>query len=93
MPKHETTTLTDLILETREIEEQGGACPYQATGTILGKPFYFRFRNDCASLKVGDDEEYEPEATGQSMSGFLTGDEFEELFKLLLRRILKKYRR
>ncbi|MBT2568830.1 hypothetical protein J7I84_20520 [Arthrobacter sp. ISL-85] len=44
--------LTDLVLATRTISEQGGACPFQAEGTILGQHFYFRFRNDYASLTV-----------------------------------------
>jgi hypothetical protein len=45
---------TDPILQTRTFTEQGGACPYQATGTILGQSSYFRFRNDCASLEIGE---------------------------------------
>jgi hypothetical protein len=46
-------TRTDLVLATRTIDEQGGACPFQAQGNILGQQFYFRFRNDYASLSLG----------------------------------------
>jgi hypothetical protein len=60
MPPMTTTnpTLTDLAMETRTITEQGGACPYQATGTVLGQPFYFRFRNGYATLDIGEAPDY-----------------------------------
>ncbi len=37
------------------ITSAGGACPYQAYGTIDGEQFYFRFRHDSAQLEVGPD--------------------------------------
>lgn len=89
----ETTTqprLTDLILQTRTIAEQGGACPYQATGAILGLPFYFRFRNDYASLQTGESETFGiANVTGDDYSGSLTGEEFETLFRKLLKKYLR----
>lgn len=92
----ETTSLprlTDLILQTRTIEEQGGACPYQATGTILGLSFYFRFRNDYASLQIGESETFGiANVTGDDYNGSLTGDEFEKLFRKLLKKYLKSLR-
>lgn len=88
-----TTTqphLIDLILQTRTITEQGGSCPYQATGTILGQSFYFRFRNDCASLQIGESETlYIPDVTGDDYSGSLSDEEFESLFRRLLKRYLR----
>lgn len=35
------------------VESAGGACPYQSEGTIKGYPYYFRYRNGSASLKIG----------------------------------------
>lgn len=83
-------TLTDLIFGARTIEEQGGSCPYQATGTILGEHFYFRFRNDYASLQVGEAETVGlAGVTGDAYAGSLTDEEFEKLFRKLLKRYLK----
>lgn len=82
--------LTNLILQTRTITEQGGSCPYQATGTILGLSFYFRFRNDCASLQIGESETlYIQGVTGESYSGSLSDEEFESLFQRLLKTYLR----
>lgn len=78
--------LTDLALETRTIDEQGGACPYQVRGTILGQEFYFRFRNDYAALRIGDGDPVAiSELTGDSYAGSLTDEEFEAAFRKLLR--------
>jgi hypothetical protein len=85
-----TPKLTDLILGTRTIEEHGGACPYQATGAILGEHFYFRFRNDYASLQVGEAETVGISGvTGDSYAGTLSDEDFEKLFRKLLKRYLK----
>ena len=82
--------LTDLVLATRTVSEQGGACPFQAQGTILGMPFYFRFREDFASLAIGDAESVgRSEVTGNPYSGFLSNEEFEAIFRKLLKRYLK----
>lgn len=82
--------LTDLVLATRTITEQGGACPYQAKGTVLGQHFYFRFRNDFASLTVGEAEPVgRSEVTGDPYAGFLSTDQFESIFRNLLKRYLK----
>jgi hypothetical protein len=32
----------------------GGACPWQAHGTLDGRPFYARYRSDTASMSVWD---------------------------------------
>lgn len=85
-----TPKLTDLVLETRTITEQGGYFPYQATGTILGLSFYFRFRDDHASLTVGESEAVIiAGVTGDPMASSLSSDEFEKLFRKLLKRYLK----
>lgn len=85
-----TPKLTDLVLATRTIEEQGGSCPYQATGTILGQSFYFRFRHDYASLQIGEFETLGiANVTGGDYNGSLTGEEFEEIFRKLLKKHLK----
>lgn len=82
--------LTDLVLATRTISEQGGACPYQATGTVLGQHFYFRFRSDFASLQIGDGETVGISGvTGDSYAGSLSEEEFEKLFRKLLKQYLK----
>lgn len=82
--------LTDLVLATRTISEQGGACPYQAEGTILGQHFYFRFRHDYASLTVGEADQVGIDGiTGDPYGGVLSDDEFEKLFRKLLKRYLK----
>lgn len=82
-----TPKITDLALTTRTITEQGGACPYQATGTILSLPFYFRYRHGHATLEVG--ESRFGTAHGDSYDGSLSDEEFETLFRLLLRQYLK----
>lgn len=85
--------LTDLVLATRTITQQGGACPYQAEGTILGQHFYFRFRSDFASLTVGETEQVViGGVTGDPYSGTLSCDEFEKLFRKLLKRYLKSFK-
>lgn len=81
-------TLTDLAVETRTITEQGGACPYQATGTILGQHFYFRYRNGHASLEIGESSSFST-AYGDPYDGSLDDEEFESLFRLLLKQYLK----
>lgn len=35
------------------VESAGGACPYQSEGTWKGYPYYFRYRNGHAALKIG----------------------------------------
>jgi hypothetical protein len=85
-----TPKLTDLVLATRTFEEQGGSCPYQATGTILGQSFYFRFRHDYASLQIGESETFGiADVTGDDYSGSLSAEEFETLFRKLLKKHLK----
>ena len=82
-------TLTGLVLATRTIDEQGGSCPFQAEGRILGQRFYFRFRNDHASLSVGDAEVVDINGvTGDAYAGSLTSDEFDRIFRSLLKRYL-----
>jgi hypothetical protein len=82
--------LTDLVLATRTITEQGTWCPFQAEGTILGQHFYFRFRTDYASLTVGEsDVVVISNVTGDPLAGSLSTDEFEKLFRKLLKRYLK----
>ncbi|HEX9088668.1 MAG TPA: hypothetical protein VF867_14210 [Arthrobacter sp.] len=87
----QTPKLTDLILATRTITEQGGACPYQATGTVLGQHFYFRYRNGYATLEIGD-KGHVGIAHGDSYSGSLDDEEFESLFRKLLKAYLKNLR-
>jgi len=46
----------DLVIDTI-----GGNCPVQATGTINGKPFYFRARGEHWRIGVGGDPVMDPE--------------------------------
>jgi hypothetical protein len=89
---HATSTpkLTDLVIATRTIDEQGGTSPYQATGTILGLSFYFRFRYDYASLQVGESESFGIDnVTGDDFNGYLSDEDFEKLFRKLVKKYLK----
>jgi hypothetical protein len=85
--------------EGLKIKEAGGAVPVQATGDLLGKHFYFRFRHNNARLMVGDyvDEKSLPAnasqveirgVTDDSLNGFLTAEEFKEVMSKLLRMYL-----
>lgn len=38
-----------------QINVAGGACPFQADGTLHGLPFYFRFRHNWAELRILSD--------------------------------------
>lgn len=40
------------LLPDATVETFGGACPTQATGTIDGVEFYFRYRNGTASIEM-----------------------------------------
>ena len=65
------------------IDRLGGHCPVQAKGTVDGKPFYFRARDEHWSMRIGGtdvvgapewmyEEEYDE---GPSMAGWMTEDE------------------
>ena len=43
------------------IDSLGGNCPVQAEGTIAGKPFYFRARDQHWSIGIGGDPVLAPE--------------------------------
>lgn len=73
------------------IDWAGGACPFQAEGTLHGLPFYFRFRGGYAQLRVenGDDNWYQPLYSagaehGHPLDGWLDGPEFVELMTRLI---------
>jgi hypothetical protein len=76
----------------------GGVVPVQAFGTFGNKFFYFRFRHNAASLTIGDtrDGDYVPEGetfyledvTDESMSGFLTPEEFKTVFSELAKKAI-----
>lgn len=73
----------------------GGACPVQAEGTYQDQPFYFRYRWGEASLGWGNDPIFNPvyqeaQLHGDAFDGFLTLEEFEELFKNLLYSLVKQ---
>lgn len=80
--KDKTFTIHDA-----DVRESGGACPFQATGSVGGEFFYFRLRNGYASLEVGSD--YSDGVNVDNAShGYLDGvcstDEFEEIFDELI---------
>lgn len=79
----------------RFTEDFHGACPLQAFGWIDGQRFYFRFRGDSASLRVGTVNperaqklyDYDRTVKAQSMVNFvaerreLAEGEYESLFE------------
>lgn len=50
-----------------KIENIGGECPVQATGTIDGEPFYFRARWGTWRLSIGSD--FEDDTKGMAVHG------------------------
>lgn len=81
-----------------------GSVPVQAQGTIehqgVHRPFYFRFRSDCATLAVWADEAARKAdwvnpawharhdgVTGEPYEGWLTAEQFAELFTELAGRL------
>jgi hypothetical protein len=73
-----------------EITSAGGACPFQAEGTLLGMPFYFRYRSAHATLRVGEDlfdkSLYSAgmEFGDDDLQGWLEEDEFMSLMVTLI---------
>jgi hypothetical protein len=59
----------------------GGACPFQAEGTIDGAEFYFRYRRGHATLSASD--KTVGESFGDALDGFLDDAEFAALFTRL----------
>lgn len=76
-----------LTLDDARVRESGGACPFQATGSIAGEFFYFRLRNGYASLEVGSHFSNGTNVDN-STYGYLDGacsyDEFEQIFNELM---------
>lgn len=72
------------------LDEAGGACPFQAEGTLFGIPFYFRFRHNWASLRLGADVFDKPlysagaEFGTHEDQGTLTDGEFMDLMSVLI---------
>lgn len=78
-----------------EFSSAGGACPVQAQGTYQGMPFYFRYRWGEASLGWGGDPISDPQYEdvlpyGEWLDGFLTLDQFEDLFKNLMYNLIRQ---
>lgn len=78
-----------------EFNSAGGACPVQAQGTYQGLPFYFRYRWGEASLGWGDEPIRNPEFEdilpyGDSFDGFLTVEEFEDIFSNLMYTLIRQ---
>ncbi len=78
--------------------QAGGACPFQAEGTIDGQAFYFRYRGGSASLRVGEQTEGEVISAslwsagmeyGHGLDGDLSPAEFTYLFCSLVRGLEK----
>lgn len=77
-----------------EIKNMGGACPFQATGTVKDHKggtnyFHFRYRNGWASVSVNGpfsdfNEVSDGMAYGHPLDGTLTDDEFATLLANLL---------
>lgn len=78
---------TTLTLDDATVREWGGACPFQATGSINGEFFYFRLRHGYASLEVGSYFD-EGISVDNSEWGYLDGgcsySEFEAIFNHLM---------
>lgn len=73
----------------------GGACPVQAMGTYQDMPFYFRYRWGEASLGWGDEPIVKPLYEdvlpyGDSFDGFLTLEEFEDVFINLMYNLVRQ---
>lgn len=74
-----------------------GACPMQAYGWIDGERFYFRYRSDIATLRVGlidpvqaqKNYEYERTVKAQSMVDFVAGH--REMDEAERKELLEKY--
>lgn len=76
-----------LTIHDADVRESGGACPFQATGSVGGEFFYFRLRNGYASLEVGssysDGINVDNAAHGY-LDGVCSTSEFEEIFDELI---------
>lgn len=74
-------------IDEANVRESGGACPFQAEGSIAGEFFYFRLRNGYASLEVGSHFS-NGTSVNTSEYGYLDGacsyDEFEQIFNDLI---------
>ena len=76
----------------------GGVFPFEAQGSYMGEQFYFRYRWSEASLSYGVEKEnvyfypkYKARAFHEkSPDGFLTQQEFEDLFTSLLYDIIRQ---
>lgn len=85
------------MVPSLDLVNAGGMCPFQADGYIEGLPFYFRFRHDMAHLRVADKienifdkplyESMQEYGDGSGYSGYLTEDEFADVFVNLLRNL------
>lgn len=75
------------------LEMAGGACPFQAEGTLHGVPFYFRFRHNWAELRIQGADWFKPLYSASTEfghyedQGVLTGAEFAELMARLIREL------
>ncbi|MGV8847693.1 hypothetical protein [Tessaracoccus sp.] len=89
-----TRAIPGLTLDTA-----GGACPFQAEGTLHGLPFYFRYRSAHATLSLcaPDAEEFDYFAPlylagmdfGEEYDGFLSDEQFQGLFADLVRQLVR----
>lgn len=89
-----TRAIPGLVLETA-----GGACPFQAEGTLHGLPFYFRYRSAHATLSLvqagAEDFDYFAPLYlagmdfGEEYDGFLSDEQFRDLFTELTGRLAR----
>jgi hypothetical protein len=85
---------------TLVIENKGGACPYQAEGTLYGGRFYFRYRHGLARLNLhrdASDNLYLPVKAdysvsidyGDDLDGTLSHEEFYDLMDMLILKLTR----
>lgn len=77
-------------LDDARVLTSGGACPFQATGTINGEDFYFRLRHGGASLDIGKNFEGYINAS-TSEYGHLDGACSDEEFEMLFNKMIESY--
>lgn len=85
MSNYNETSYEDktFTIHDANVRESGGACPFQATGSVAGEYFYFRLRNGYASLEIGSrysDGINVDNSTYGYLDGACSYSEFEAIF-------------
>lgn len=84
-------------IEGLHLFSAGGACPFQAEGTIAGLFFYFRFRGEHMSLTLASEYEdiwskplyasSQAFGDGSGFTGWLDGGDFVEQFTFMVQKL------